>query len=101
MSCIHLVFHVSLLQSTSSSEIPNRAMDHYHQSSWMTQTSGKSVRSLTAGMITIARGQDCFTLSNGKGLTTPPMPLVGNCLSTLPTHLTWSRHSIRLIQPAP
>jgi len=27
LSCIHLVFHVSLLQPTSSSEIPNRTID--------------------------------------------------------------------------
>jgi len=27
LSCIHLVFHVSLLQPTSSSEISNRAID--------------------------------------------------------------------------
>ena len=27
LSCIHLMFHVSLLQPTSPSEIPNRAID--------------------------------------------------------------------------
>src|SRR5882724_7997690 len=71
---------------------------HHHQSSWMTPTSGKSIGSLTAGLIAVARGQDCFTWLSGKASTTPPMPQVGNCLNTLKMHLMLSRHSIRPIQ---
>src|SRR5882724_508064 len=60
--------------------------------------SGKSIGSWTAGLIIIAGGQDCCTLSSGKDLTTPLMQQVGNHPNTLRMHLTWSRHSTRLIQ---
>src|SRR5882724_8733271 len=64
----------------------------------MTQMIGKSVRSSTANLTTIAKDWDCSMSSSGRGLTTPLMPQAGNHLNTLKMHLTWSRHSIRLIQ---
>src|SRR5882724_4816128 len=77
---------------------PTEPLTHHHLSSWTTPTSGKSIRSWTAGSIVVAKDQACFIWSSGRGSTTPPTQQVGNHLNTLQMHLTWSRHSTRLIQ---
>src|SRR5882724_3380426 len=73
---------------------PTEPWTHHHRSSWMTLMSGKFIGSWTAGLITITRGQDCFTWLNGKDSITPLMPQVGNHLNTSQMHPTLSRHSI-------
>jgi len=66
---IHPVFHVSLLQpialvrsQQSHGPPPPIKLDD--------STSGKSIESLTAGSIRVARGQGYCIWSSGKGLTT-------------------------------
>src|SRR5882724_8332126 len=74
LSHIHSVFHVSLLQPTSSSEIPNRAIYLPPPVKLDNLDEWEVLGSLTAGLIIIARDQGCFTLLNSKGLTTSQMP---------------------------
>src|SRR5882724_7680114 len=64
----------------------------------MTPMSGKFIRSWTAGLISITRGQDCFTWLSGKDSTTPWMQQVGNHPNILRMHLMWSRHFTKLTQ---
>src|SRR5882724_9289918 len=59
--------------------------------------SGRSIRSLTAGLTIVARDQACYTWSSGKDLTTPPRRQVGSHLNTWRMHLMWSEHSTGLI----
>jgi len=73
LSWIHPVFHVSLLQHTSSSEIPNRLIGPTTTNGADDSDKWKSVGSLTASLTTIARVQGCSTLSVEKALTTHPM----------------------------
>src|SRR5882672_3913516 len=71
------------------------------RSSWMTQMSGRSIGSLIARWIGIARGWVSSTWSSGKVLTTPPTQPAGNHWNTLQTQLTWSKHFTRHIQISP
>src|SRR5882672_10801134 len=66
----------------------------HRQWSWTTWMSGRSIESLIARWIGIARGRVSFIWSSGKALTTPLMPLAGSRPNTLHMHLTWSKLSI-------
>src|SRR5882672_4695255 len=65
----------------------------HHRLNWTTQTNGKSIGSLIASWIGVARGQVSSIWSSGKDLTTLPTQPAGNHLNTWRTRLTWSRHS--------
>src|SRR5882672_1084986 len=62
--------------------------------SWMTQTSGRSIRSLIARWISVARGQVSSTWSSGRALTTPQMQPARSHSNTLHMHPTWFKLSI-------
>src|SRR5882672_9308244 len=60
--------------------------------------SGKSIGSLIARWIGIARGRVSSTWSSGKDLTTPQMLPAGNHPNTLHMQPTWFKLSIRRTQ---
>jgi len=98
LSRIHPVFHVLLLQPTTSSEISNRAIDTPPPIELDDSDKWKFIRSWTAGLITVARGKDAFYLVKWKGFDNTPDAVSWEPPEHLANAPMWSKPSTRLTQ---
>jgi len=97
LSRIHPVFHVSLLQPTSTSEVPNRVIDPPPPIELDDSNEWEVHQILDSRLIGCRKGSGLLYLVEWKGFDNTPMPPVRSHLNTWRMHPMWSEHSTGLI----
>jgi len=101
LSCIHPIFHVSLLQPSSSSEIPNRVIYPPPPMELDDLDEWEVSHILNSKFNHHCKGSGLLISLSAKALTTPLMQQAGNHMNTLQMCPPWSKLSIGPILTSP